>query len=221
MRSINKVILIGNLTRDPELRQTPNGQNVVTFGLATNREWVTKDGRKQTSAEFHDLVAWAKLAEICHQYLKKGKLVYVEGYLKTRSWDTPEGVKKFRTEIVVQDMIMLDKRGEMEDYIPESDERHGDDTSASSEPAETQAEQTKEAAEETTSEETPAEEEPKDQPKENTEAPAEEPQPVETPKEEPKEEPKDNPAPAEEKADEKEDEKKGEAKLDIDSDLGL
>ncbi|HLG25265.1 MAG TPA: single-stranded DNA-binding protein [Candidatus Gracilibacteria bacterium] len=121
MRSINKVILIGNLTRDPEMRQTGGGQNVVTFGLATNREWVTRDGRRQDLAEFHELVAWAKLADICAKYLRKGKLVYVEGYLKTRSWDTPEGTKKYRTEIVVQDMIMLEKRteGGFEDYIPE------------------------------------------------------------------------------------------------------
>jgi single-strand DNA-binding protein len=111
MRSVNKVILIGNLTRDPELRQTPSGQSVVAFGIATNREWMTRDGRKMNSAEFHECVAWAKLADICAQYLKKGKLVYVEGYLKTRSWDTPEGVKKFRTEIIVQDMIMLDSPG--------------------------------------------------------------------------------------------------------------
>ena len=110
MRCVNKVILIGNLTRDPELRQTTNGQSVVTFGLATNREWMTKDGRKQQSSEFHELVAWAKLGEICNQYLKKGKLVYVEGYLKTRSKVMPDNTKKFRTEIVVQDMIILEKR---------------------------------------------------------------------------------------------------------------
>lgn len=110
MRCVNKVILVGNLTRDPELRQTTNGQTVVTFGLATNREWMTKDGRKMTSTEFHDLAAWAKLGEICKQYLKKGKLVYVEGYLKTHSKLLPDGTKKFRTEIVVQDMIMLEKR---------------------------------------------------------------------------------------------------------------
>lgn len=110
MRCVNKVILIGNLTRDPEMKQTTNGQTVTTFGLATNREWMTKDGRKQQSAEFHDLVAWAKLGEICRQYLKKGKLVYVEGYLKTHSRLLPDGTKKFRTEIVVQDMIMLEKR---------------------------------------------------------------------------------------------------------------
>ena len=110
MRCVNKVILIGNLTRDPELRQTTNGQSVVTFGIATNREWMTKDGRKQQSAEFHELVAWARLGEICHQYLKKGKLVYVEGYLKTRTQLLPDGTKKFRTEIVVQDMIILERR---------------------------------------------------------------------------------------------------------------
>ncbi len=107
------------------MRQTPNGQNVTTFGIATNREWVTHDGKKHSLAEFHDLVAWARLAEICSTHLKKGKLIYIEGYLKTRSWDTPEGVRKFKTEIVVQDMIMLDKRpqGEahVDDYIPEEE----------------------------------------------------------------------------------------------------
>ena len=110
MRSINKVILVGNLTRDPELKQTTGGQPITSFGLATNREWVTRDGQKHTSSEFHELVAWGKLAEICSQYLRKSKLIYVEGYLKTRSWDLPDGTKKFRTEVVVNDMIMLDKR---------------------------------------------------------------------------------------------------------------
>lgn len=115
MRSVNKVILIGNLTRDPELRETETGQKVTTFGLATNRQWTTSGGEKKASAEFHECVAWANLAEICAKYLKKSKLVYVEGYLKTRSWETPEGVKKFKTEIVVQDMIMLSKRPEGEE----------------------------------------------------------------------------------------------------------
>ncbi len=140
MRSINKVILIGNLTRDPEMRQTPNGQNVTTFGMATNRKWVTKDGNHNSSAEFHECVAWAHLGEICANYLKKGHLVYVEGYLKTRSWDTPEGVKKFKTEIVVQDMILLEKRKAAEDetvsetssesepdYVPENQSPITDD----------------------------------------------------------------------------------------------
>lgn len=125
MRSVNKVVLIGNLTRDPEMRQTPNGQSVTTFGIATNREWATKTGDRKNSAEFHECVAWARLAEICSQHLKKGQLVYVEGYLKTRSWDSLEGIRKFKTEIVVTDMIILEKRNKEEsynDYIPEEEE---------------------------------------------------------------------------------------------------
>lgn len=158
MRSINKVILIGNLTRDPEMRQTPNGQNVVTFGIATNREWITKDGRKQTSTEYHDLVAWAKLADICQKYLKKGKLVYVEGYLKTRSWDATDGTKKFRTETVVQDMIMLDKRGDREgddQYYPEEEsgfqggDNHGAEHHAEESPSPAKIEKMPEPAQET------------------------------------------------------------------------
>lgn len=129
MRSINKVILIGNLTRDPELKKTPNGQSVCTFGLATNRQWVAKDNGKHSLAEFHNIVAWSNLAEFCGKFLKKGKLVYVEGYLKTRNWES-EGIKKYRTEIVINDMCMLDKRpsqggdfnhSDMDDFIPESD----------------------------------------------------------------------------------------------------
>ncbi len=121
MRSVNKVILIGNLTREPEMRQTPNGQSVTTFGLATNREWMTKSSERKNSAEFHECVAWARLAEICQNYLKKGNLVYVEGYLKTRSWEGTDGAKKFKTEIVVQDMIMLEKRRDdhVEEYVPQ------------------------------------------------------------------------------------------------------
>lgn len=140
MRSINKVILIGNLTRDPELRQTPNGQSVTTFGLATNREWTTKSGDRNNSAEFHECVAWAHLAEICQQYLRKGNLIYIEGYLKTRSWDSPEGIKKFKTEIVVKDMIRLEKRpqGSLskndtavngDEFVPEEDQGMGNEES--------------------------------------------------------------------------------------------
>lgn len=115
MRSVNKVILIGNLTRDPELKQTTGGQSIVTFGMATNREWVSGDQGKKSLAEYHNIAAWGSLAEICGKYLRKGKLVYVEGYLKTRSWDSPEGVKIFKTEIVATDMIMLDKRPQDEE----------------------------------------------------------------------------------------------------------
>jgi len=122
MRSVNKVIIIGNLTRDPEMKETQNGQQVTTFGIATNRAWTTSSGESKQSAEFHECVAWSKMAELCGKYLKKSKLVYVEGYLKTRSWETEEGVKKFKTEVVVQDMIMLDKRDSSsessEEYVP-------------------------------------------------------------------------------------------------------
>lgn len=111
MRSINKVIIIGNLTRDPVMKMTQSGQPVVTFGVATNRQWSTRDSQKHNSTEFHEVVAWAKLAEICDKYIRKGNLVYIEGYLKTRSWEGTEGEgKRYRTEIVVQDIIMLEKR---------------------------------------------------------------------------------------------------------------
>ncbi len=121
MRSVNKVILIGNLTRDPELKTTTSGQSIVTFGLATNRQWTTSAAERRASAEFHECVAWAKLAEICKNYLRKGMLIYVEGYLKTRSWDMEDGTRRFRTEIVLQDMIILEKRkgegeGEFDNY---------------------------------------------------------------------------------------------------------
>ena len=132
MRSVNKVILVGNLTRDPEIKQTTNGQSIVTFGLATNREWVTRSNEKKSLAEYHNVAVWGSLAEICQKYLRKGKLVYVEGYLKTRSWDSPEGVRIFRTEIVATDMIMLDKRkdddnGDFSEFLP-SDDHHADES---------------------------------------------------------------------------------------------
>lgn len=110
MRSINKVIIVGNLTRDPDVKRTSSAQAVATFGIATNREWVTQTGERKDSAEFHEVVAFSRLAEICGQFLKKGNLVYVEGYLKTRSWiDEVSGQKRYRTEIVVTDMIRLEK----------------------------------------------------------------------------------------------------------------
>lgn len=113
-RSLNKVILIGNLTRDPELRYTPQGTAVCSFGLATNRQWTTESGEKKEDAEFHRLVAWNKLAEICSQLLKKGRKVYVEGRLQTRTWTGQDGQQRTTTEIVISDMIILDKRSDME-----------------------------------------------------------------------------------------------------------
>ena len=109
-RSLNKVQLIGNLTRDPELRYTPSGAAVCTIGLATNRQWVTESGEKKEDAEFHRLVAWNKLAEICSQLLKKGRKIYVEGRLQTRSWQGQDGAQKQTTEIVINDMIILDPK---------------------------------------------------------------------------------------------------------------
>ncbi len=112
-RSLNKVQLIGNLTRDPELRYTPQGTAVCTFGIATNRTWVTDSGEKREEADFHRLVAWNKLAELCSQLLAKGRKIYIEGRLQTRSWTDQQGAQKSITEIVINDMIILDnKRGE-------------------------------------------------------------------------------------------------------------
>lgn len=101
--NLNKVFILGNLTRDPELRQTPSGQNVATFGVATNRIWGGPTG-KQTQTEFHNIVVWGRLAEIASQYLTKGKLVLVEGRLNTRTWQDQSGQKRNRTEIVAETM---------------------------------------------------------------------------------------------------------------------
>jgi len=105
-RNLNKVMLIGNLTRDPEMRYTPQGNAVASFVVATNREWVTQ-GEKKQSVNFHNIVSWNKLAEICAQLLKKGMKVYVEGRLQTRDWVGDDGVKRYKTEIVIDDMIIL------------------------------------------------------------------------------------------------------------------
>ena len=109
-RSLNRVQLIGNLTRDPELRYTPNGTAVCSFGLATNRSWTTDTGEKREETEFHKIVAWNKLAELCSQFLVKGRKVYVEGRLSTRSWTGQDGQQKTRTEIIINDMILLDSK---------------------------------------------------------------------------------------------------------------
>jgi single-strand DNA-binding protein len=110
-RSLNKVTLIGNLTRDPELRYTPQGTAVCSFGLATNRQWTTESGERKEDVEFHRIVAWNKLAEICAQLLKKGRKVYVEGRLQTRSWTEDDNLKRTQTEVVISEMIVLDSKG--------------------------------------------------------------------------------------------------------------
>ena len=111
-RGVNKVILIGNLGGDPELRSTPGGTSVATFTLATNETWNDKDGAKQERTEWHRIVAWGRLAEICGQYLQKGRQVYIEGRLQTRSWEDKQGNQRKTTEIVARDMQMLGSRGE-------------------------------------------------------------------------------------------------------------
>lgn len=119
-RSLNKVMLIGNLTRDPELRYTPQGTAVCTFGLATNRGWVTEGGDKKEETEFHRIVAWNKLAELCSQLLFKGRRIYVEGRLQTRQWTAQDGTARQSTEVVADTMMLLDSKrspGEAEDGV--------------------------------------------------------------------------------------------------------
>jgi single-strand DNA-binding protein len=107
-RDLNKVMLIGRLTHDPEVRTTPNGQTVATFSVATSRQWKDAQGAAQSQTEFHNIVAWRKLAEISQQYLNKGKQIYVEGYLQTRSWvGQQDNIKRYRTEVVADNIIFL------------------------------------------------------------------------------------------------------------------
>ncbi len=114
-KSLNKVMLIGNLGKDPELRYTSSGVAVATFSLATNESWKDQDGNTQERTEWHNIVAWRKLAEICGEWLKKGKKVYIEGRIQTRSYDDKNtGTKKYITEIVADSMIMLDSKGAAE-----------------------------------------------------------------------------------------------------------
>lgn len=110
-RSFNQVIIIGNLTRDPELRTIPSGQSVASFAVATNRVWQNQDGESQEQADFHNVVAWAKLGENVNQYLHKGSKVMVVGRLQTRSWEGEDGKKNYRTEIVANDINFLDRPG--------------------------------------------------------------------------------------------------------------
>ncbi|MEO8381570.1 MAG: single-stranded DNA-binding protein [Acidobacteriota bacterium] len=110
---INKVILVGRLGKDPEIRATPQGTPVAKFTVATDEKFTDRAGEKQERTEWHNITAWGKLGEICGQYLKKGKLVYIEGSIRTDSWDDKEsGQKKYRTEIVANTMKMLDRRGD-------------------------------------------------------------------------------------------------------------
>jgi single-strand DNA-binding protein len=124
---INKAILIGNLTRDPEKRALPNGTVVTSFGLATNRIWKDRDGKKQESTDYHNIVVFGRPAETAAQYLKKGQGVYVEGRIQTRSWDDKDGSKKYRTEIIAESVQFGPKAGGTGAY--------GSDSSSSDAPA--------------------------------------------------------------------------------------
>ena len=146
-RSLNKVLLIGNLTRDPEMRYTNSGTPVVTFGMATNKSWKDEDGETKEIAEFHNLVAWNKMAEICQQLLAKGMKVYVEGSLNTRSWEAEDGGTRYKTEIRVEDMILLDSKG-----------KQGAGMDAVEEKGESEEKETKKKAKKEKVEETPVEE---------------------------------------------------------------
>ncbi len=149
-RSLNKVQLIGNLTREPELRYTTGGTPVVTFGLATNKSWKDQDGNVKEIAEFHNIVAWNKMAEICQQLLAKGMKVYIEGSLSTRSWEADDGSTRYKTEVRVNDMILLDSKGkqgagfdadvqhptEEPESVPEEETTPVDDTTTNEDPLE-------------------------------------------------------------------------------------
>lgn len=125
-RGLNKVMIIGHLGRDPEMRYTPSGKPVTTFSVAANRSWQSSDGERHEETEWFNVVAWGGLAEVCNQHLSRGQRVYVEGRLQTRKWDDAEGKRHFTTELVAREAIMLDKRHETDvsleaDY---ADEHH-------------------------------------------------------------------------------------------------
>lgn len=117
MLSLNRATILGNATRDAEIRYTPNGQAVASFGVATNRRFTTKDGNVQEDTQYHDIVAWAKLAEIADQIVKRGRRIYVEGRLRTRQWQGQDGTQRQRTEIIAENLIVMTPRGETRQEI--------------------------------------------------------------------------------------------------------
>jgi single-strand DNA-binding protein len=110
-RGLNKVMIIGNLGRDPEMRYTPSGKPVTSFSVAVSRSWMKPEGERTETTDWFNIVAWGRLAEICSQYLTKGSMVYVEGRLETRSWEAENGQKHYRTEVVASDVNILERRG--------------------------------------------------------------------------------------------------------------
>lgn len=152
-RSLNRVQLIGNLTRDPELRYTPQGTAVCSFSIATNRNWTTDTGEKKEEVEFHRIVAWNKLAELCSQFLTKGRKVFVEGRLTTRSWTGQDGAQKQTTEIVISDMILLDNKRSQEEGSSQSEPVIEEKEVVEKSSAKSKKEEKPEAAEEPSNEE--------------------------------------------------------------------
>ncbi len=125
-RGLNKLMIIGHLGRDPEMRYTPSGKPVTTFSVATSRTWHSSDGERHEDTEWFNIVAWGGLAEICNQHLRKGMQVYVEGRLQTRRWEDAEGNKHFTTELVAKEMIMLGEKKETLRMSFDQDEEEGD-----------------------------------------------------------------------------------------------
>jgi len=124
MAGVNKAILVGNLGTDPELRYTPSGKAVANFSLATNEQWTNKDGEKEERTEWHRIVAWGRLGEICGEYLGKGSQVYIEGKIQTRPWEDRDGNKRYTTEIIAQTMQMLGGISKKEGEASSPEERH-------------------------------------------------------------------------------------------------
>lgn len=134
MSGVNKAILVGNLGQDPEMRATASGTQVANFSVATSENFKNREGERETRTEWHRVVAFGKLAEICGQYLKKGKQVYIEGRIQTRSWEDQSGNKKYTTEIVARDMVMLGRAGDG-GYTPAESQDTGFDGGGSQAPA--------------------------------------------------------------------------------------
>ncbi len=124
-RGLNKVMIIGHLGRDPEMRYTPSGRPVTTFTVAVSRSWNTADGERRTETEWFNIVAWGNLAEICKQYLYKGQQVYIDGRLQTRRWEDKEGQKHTSVEIVANEMMMLGDRRDNSGPVQEADQEEG------------------------------------------------------------------------------------------------
>lgn len=122
MESLNKVMIIGNMTRIPEIKTTPNGVKIAMFSVATNRSWKDANGEKKSEVEFHNIVAWDKLAELIEKFGEKGQRVYVEGYLKTRTWDDEAGKKNYRTEVIALSWMMTGSRPGSSVPVPEAPE---------------------------------------------------------------------------------------------------